>query len=77
MVYHVGDSIRTRGGEGPLTPGGGARLLNRNQKAVARQLTLVAYLLSSDGRGKDETSILGEPAAVRGGLRHLACTARR
>jgi WYL domain len=57
MIYHVGDSIRTRGGEGPLTPGGGARLLNRNQKAVARQLTLVAYLLSSDGRVKDETSI--------------------
>ena len=55
MVYHVGDSIRTRGGEGPLTPGG-ARLLNRNQKA-ARQLSL-AYLLSSDGHGKDETSIL-------------------
>jgi len=27
------------------------------QKAVARQLTLVAYLLSSDGRAKDETSI--------------------
>lgn len=58
MVYHVGDSIRTQGGEGPLTPGGGARLLNRNQKATARQLSLAAYLLSSDGHGKDETSIL-------------------
>ena len=36
MVYHVGDSIRTRGGDGPPTPGGGARLLNRNQKATVR-----------------------------------------
>ena len=57
MVYHVGDSIRTRDGEGPLTPGGGARLLNRNQKASARQLSLAAYLLSNHGRARDEASI--------------------
>jgi hypothetical protein len=57
MVYHVGDSIRTRGGEGPLTPGGGARLLNRNQKATARQLSLAAYLLASDGRARGEARI--------------------
>ncbi|HSK84399.1 MAG TPA: hypothetical protein VK902_13535 [Rubrobacter sp.] len=57
MVYHVGDSIRTRDGVGPLTPGGGARLLNRNQKATARQLSLAAYLLSSNGRTRDEASI--------------------
>jgi hypothetical protein len=36
MVYHVGESIRIRGGDGPPTPGGGARLLNRNQKDTAR-----------------------------------------
>ena len=38
-------------------PWGGGRLLNRNQRAVARQLALAAYLLSSDGRSKDEASI--------------------
>ncbi len=37
--------------------GGGARFLNRNQKAAARQLSLVAYLLSSDGRARNEASI--------------------
>jgi hypothetical protein len=40
-----------------LIPEGGARLLNKNQKAVARQLLLAAYLLSSDIRAKDEASI--------------------
>jgi hypothetical protein len=35
----------------------GVRPLNRNQKATARQLSLAAYLLSSDGRRRNEVSI--------------------
>ena len=38
-------------------PRGGVGLLNRNQRAAARQLSLAAYLLSRDGRAKDEASI--------------------
>ncbi len=34
------------------------RLLNRNQKAAARQLSLAAYLLSSGDRARDERAIL-------------------
>ena len=40
-------------------PEGGARLLNRNQKAVARQLSLAAYLLASDGWAKNEVPPTG------------------
>lgn len=50
-----GSSPGSEGRRGCLE--GGVRLLNRNQKATARQLSLAAYLLSSDGRAKDETSI--------------------
>lgn len=37
--------------------GGGVGLLNRNQRAAARQLSLAAYLLFHGGKPKDENSI--------------------
>lgn len=45
------------GGTGLLARGG-TRLLNRNQKAAARQLSLAAYLLSCGGRARQEPSIM-------------------
>lgn len=48
-------SLRRTGGASVSTQGG-IGLLNRNQRAAARQLLPAAYLLSSDGRAKDEVS---------------------
>lgn len=41
-----------------VSPRGGVELLNRNQKAAARQLSLAAYLLSCGGRARQEPSIV-------------------
>ena len=46
-----------RRGSGPGWPGRGAGLLNRNQRASVRQLSLAAYLLSSGSWGKQEPAI--------------------
>lgn len=53
------DAIRARGGGGLRILEGEVRLLNRNQRATARQISLAAYLLSSDGRARSEASIKG------------------
>ena len=45
-------------GETGPRAGGGTRLLNRNQKAAARQLSLAAYLLSCGGHARQEPSIV-------------------
>ena len=47
----------TWAGRSDRTLGRGARSLNRNQKAAARQLSLAAYLLFSGGQTRDEIAI--------------------
>ena len=54
MGYHV-YSIASFGEAGLCRGGGGP--LNRNQRAAARRLSLAAYLLFNEGRGKNEASI--------------------
>ena len=81
------DGIRARGGGGLQILEGEARLLNRNQKATARQISLAAYLLSSDGRAKSEASIrenlppyaevYGTSLAQHGDRKHAADALRK
>jgi hypothetical protein len=54
----VRSAVEARGDRGTPTLEGEARLLNKRQKATARQLSLAAYLLSSDGRARNEVTIL-------------------